>query len=233
MRIKKALSATALLLTTTIALSACSSESIKEKKNTKSLSEYVKSVMDCSYHGTYSDYKKQTGSDADSAEQVHQMCVDYYAEATMYLLDVHSDYVSDDVKNGFKYFAEDVLKKTSYEVGEGKKSGTEGEWEVVVTVNPIDPITYVHDDVAAYIDQFNTTYADVDWENMSDEELAPYEEVYATEVLAIIKNALPNVPYSDSKKFVVTVNESSDGYKVDDEIWNDLDDVVVGLDDLS
>lgn len=230
MRIKKAMATAALLLSATIAFSGCSSKSLKEEKNTNDLQEYVKSVMDCSYHGVYGEYKKQTKCDDASAKEVHDMCVNYYAEAAMYYLDVHSDYVSEDVKQAYKYFAEDTMKRTSYEVGEGKKGDAEGEWEVIVTVNPIDPITYVYDDVKAYVEEFNTTYADVDWENLPEEELAPYEEKYANDVLAIAKNALPDVPYSDSKKVVITVKETSDGYKVDDEVWNNLDDVVVGID---
>ena len=228
-KIVKAVAVATSLTIMSAMLAGCSSESLKEEKSEDYIQEYVEAVMDCSYKGELDPYVENTDADEDDAEEVYEACTQYYAKEIMYLLDVNYEVISEDILNEYYEFGKEIMMNSKYSVGKGKSTGDDS-WEVIVKIQPIDMIALCEDELQEYADSFAAKYADLDTSSMTEEDFIPYEDEFAEGVLDVLEAAADNIEYGDEIEYTVEVTEQDDAYKVSDDQWNEIDDLVVGMD---
>ncbi len=192
----------------------------------KTYTEYVQSVLDCSYYGITDKYMEMTDSTQEEADAVFQDEIDYFAQVICYSYGVEMDYISEETMDGYTALAEDVVKKVKYTVDPAEISGD--SYHITVHCEPIDFWDLTEDAVESYyIDEFEEKYLAFE----TEDELAALEEEYAVNVLEILSGYVSQIGYKESVKKIVEITVDDDGlYGIEDQDWLDIDDLLLDLD---
>lgn len=192
-------------------------------------SDYIEALMECKYNGKLDGYVAEVaGATKDEAQECHDSTVEYYAYQLMSYVDVGYDYVSDEVLEKYVDVAGRIMAKSSFTVHEGTKVGD--DYQVRVDINPININDLIHDDVAAYIDQYNAMIDGTDTSAYTDEQWDELEDQYATAVLGIIEEYVSKIGYKDTVSKVVIIEFDEEGrYGISDNDWYDIDDYIVDM----
>lgn len=192
-------------------------------------SDYINALMECKYKGKLDGYVNEVANATKTeAQECHDSTVEYYAYQLMSYTDVGYDYISEDLIAKYVDVARKIMAKTSYTVNEGTMVGD--DYQVRVDIQPIDFNDLIHDDVAAYIDEFNAMMDATDTSAYTDEQWDALEEQYAEAVLNIIEGYVSSIGYKDTVSKVVIIEFDEEGrYGISDNDWYDIDDYVVDM----
>lgn len=190
---------------------------------------YIQAVMDCSYHGDFSNYIKVVNdATADDAQQVYDDTVDYYAYQLMYYNGVNDEEISEDLYNQYVSLAKEVMSKTKYTVNNANE--VEGEYQVKIDITPIDFNDITNDEIDKYYDEFIEMLSDLDTDSFTDEQWSSYEEAYGNGVLEILQKYVSKIGYKDPVSKIVIISYDEDGlFGISDQDWYDIDDYVVDM----
>lgn len=192
---------------------------------TKTYTEYIQAVLDCTYFGKTEKYMELTEATQEEADAVYQDEITYVAELLCYQFAVESDYVSEETLDGYEALAEDLIGKVKYTVDDAVASGDAYH----ITVN-CEPMNFWDDAYTAaeeyYTGDFGTKYENA----TTEEELIALEEEYAVEVLDILSGYIASTGYGEPVKKIVEITVDDDGlYGIEDQDWLDIDDLVLGI----
>jgi hypothetical protein len=199
-------------------LTACENEA-------ETYTNYIQSVLDCTYRAEYDVYMKMTDSEQEEAEEVYQSQVDYVKELICYQNAVEIDYLSEETMDSYEELAIKLMDKLKYTVEPAVKSGD--SYHITVNCEPIDFWDATYDEIIAFYDDgFSERY-----ENAADEdERTALEEEYAAEVLKISEAALENPTYGEVQTKIVEITLDEDGlYGISDDDWVEIDDKLLNL----
>ena len=186
---------------------------------------YIQSVLDCTYLGDTAEYMELTESTQEEADEVYQAQVDYVAELLCYQYAVDMECITEETMDGYEALAKDLMAKVKYTVDPAVKSGE--AYHITVNCEPIDFWDITFDDVETYYnDGFGERYENC----QTEEELLELEEEYAVEVLKIATAALPEIGYGEvqTKIVEITVDENNE-YGISDDDWIEIDDKLLNL----
>ncbi len=209
-----------LILVITACLSGCS------KPEKFDASGYVKSVLDTSFKGEYTEYMKFTESTEEEAKAQYQSVIDNNMEA------FSEAGISEELQDKYRQFFTDLYKAGKYEVGEATE--VEGGFEVEVSSEPIkifdgidEDITKISDDYIAELTQLVQDGGEVPGEDVINEEV--YKRIYD-----VLDQRLQNIQYGDSTSMIVHVelNEDTKLYEIPDSDLTGLEEMIIDLGDL-
>lgn len=218
----------ATMLLVALAVTGCGSNASGSKATSALYTNYIESIMDCSYHGDLERYTEVVDADSSEAEEVHNSTVEYYANELLYFNDVDSESISDELYDKYVELAREIMAKTKYTVNEATK--VNDEYQVKVEIYPIDLNDITYDAVEKVIEEFNKMLDGVDTSAITEEQWLQYEEDYGESIYNVLKNALPQMGYKDVVSKVVIIQVDDDGYYgISDDEWYDIDDYVVDM----
>ncbi len=222
---------TALLLTSAVALSACSiTESLTQDMSVTTYTEFVESVLECSYTGESETYISLCECTQDDVDEVYQGEIDYLVYCLTYFADCDTDYMSDSDTAMYEEMAKTILSKLKYEVAEAVYYEDDGIYTVTVTVYPIDFWDIAYDDLYAY---YEDTFPQDEYATAVDEDdtdtVTQLEQMIISDVYEIMSGYVEQIGYGDAQTYTVTIEESDGTYGVADDDWWTIDDMLLGL----
>lgn len=235
---KKLTHVSALLLGAVMLLSLCSCGG--KGMTTEDASQCVQVELDATYKGQFQPfvdfYNNVTTEDARS-----QYNDNVEGEASYFLysfgidtLDGSGDSVepTDMQLHRAKELFEKIYAKAEYSITSSTKQD-DGTFAVKLTIQPINIIHLLDDNIEAGFEDFQAKYDAVDVESMSDEEFENwYTDVFAADyydtLLDILEEQIPNIDYMDEKSIVIQVqNDEEEGLSFGDEDWGNLDNMII------
>ncbi len=217
---KRKITACAAAAVTLLSLTGCGNAA-------KTYTDYVQSVLDCTYKNITDKYMELTESTTEEAADVYQGEVDYMVQLIYYYYDVYEDYVDDSTKTGYEALAKDILAKVNYTVEPAVRSGS--SYHVTVTSQPIDFWDITYDAVnELYDDKYADRFLD---ESLSDEDYEAAEGEWASDVLTTLSGYTSQIGYKDTQSTIVEITTADDGtYGIDEKMWLDIDDLLLDVD---
>ena len=192
-------------------------------------SDYIEALMECKYNGRLEGYMTEVAdATKEEAQECHDSTVEYYAYQLMSYTDVGFDYLADETIEKYIEVARTIMAKSKFTVNEGAQVGD--DYQVKVDIQPLDINDLIHDDVAAYIDEYNAMIDGKDTSAYTDEQWDELEEQYAAGVLAIIESHISEIGYKDTVSKVVIIEFDEEGrYGISENDWYDIDDYIVDM----
>lgn len=188
--------------------------------------KYVDAAMRASYYGDYADYVLYYDTE-ENAEDLYETELEIYADCLMYYTDINTAYADDAVWDAFTDVAKQVLAKTSWEItlidfDEEQLTGT-----MEITLYPTDFLEIIEDDVLAAIDEFQTKYADLDYNSLTENQISEIEQEYTDLIFnAISKNVSETQAAAPiTKTYPVDFN----GSVLSSDNWTEIDNVIMGI----
>lgn len=188
----------------------------------KNYSNYVQSLLDVNYKADYTQYMEITGSSQEDAEKVYSDGLDYLADALMDYYGIQDVEGSDDLHSQFVELAKKIYANAKYEITDVNK--TDGTYTIDITIYPIDILSISYDEVVAYIEDFNDRIAAGDY---NEYDMDQYETEYATGIIEILNNAVPNIGNGDGTTVTVTIIDDGEYYYISDADFVAIDTLIL------
>lgn len=185
---------------------------------------YVDSTMKASYHNDFEDYVNNGYDTKEGAEELYQSEVEYYAYGIMEYVEVDDTCITDEIFDKYCEISKKVLSKVDWELA-GFKDNGDGTYEVELTMFPTNYFDAITSKVDEAIDEFNTKYDTVDFDSLSDDEMAEVECDYANIVLGSIKGIEDDIEVVSGIKRVYEI--TADGFT--ETQWEEIDDIIMGF----
>ena len=199
----------------------------------KKYQKYVKGLMDGSYKGDINSYMSVCEASKEDAQSNYDNYILYYVRSILYTFGF-DDYTTlpKSVVDDYTEYTKKMINEAKYTVDKGEKKNK--EWYVTVHINPMNVFTdKMVSDCTEYINDFTSKYTQDELANMSDEEYEKLLTEYLTSLLDIIKKDFDDREYKDEvvKELKININEST--YSVDDDLWLELDNLILDFGDES
>lgn len=192
-------------------------------------SDYIRALMECKYYGKLESYMAEVaGATKEEAQKCYDSTVEYYAYQLMAYTDVGYDYLADETIGKWVELAKKIMAKSSFKVNKGTLVGD--DFQVKVDIQPINIKDLIHDEVSAYMDEYNAMIDAKDTSAYTDEQWNALEEQYAAAVLAIIESHISEIGYKDTVSKIVIIEFDEEGrYGISENDWYDIDDYIVDM----
>ncbi len=214
MKMSRLLLVTVLSLCTLLLLSAC------KMLGENTATQLVKGNLDHVYLGQYdSDYLELIDETEQEAESDYLEGLaaeaDFFAYYWGIILEDESfSDLDEDLQKAIVDLYHEIYSHSKYEV-QPASGQRDGSYTVKVLVQPIDIMVQAEELVAnqayAPLENFYEQTADMDWENMTEQEYWNYTNEYGWIIVEMVESLLPNLGYQDQKSQVLQVDEV-DGY---------------------
>ena len=188
--------------------------------------EYVNSVMECTYQGNSDAYRRLTKSSDADAQAVRQDEIRYVHEQLCHQASVDSSALSAETAAGFDALAENLLGKVQYSTEDAVRAGK--RYQITITASPLDLFTLAIPDMeSAYRSDFSKKFYEVS--DGSDAKTA-LEAEWGARALEIYNSHLEEVGYLDPQSVTVYVTLDADKhYSVSAKEWQKVDALLFGL----
>lgn len=184
-------------------------------------SDYITSILDCTYHAEYTDYQELTHARTADAEKIYQQEKDALTEKILKNYSIRADKISEDTLADYTALAEKILKKTKYQVRDVLP--TENHHYIVTLV--ICPIDFFEKSVPLvetyYYSEFLRKYRKAPSQTAADY----LEQEYAEKVLEILNQCADSIDYLESETYSFTVYNSN----IAPETWTEIDNLLLNL----
>ncbi len=187
---------------------------------------YLDATMKACYWGESTDYVNCGMDTISGATALYDSAMSYYAEFLMYYAGIDVTCVSSEVTSRFVQVAEDVLKNVKWNIKSVEVDVFE-EGTVILELYPTNYLDIIDADIENAIQQFSEKYADVDFENMTDEEYMVAEEEYAVSVIDAIEKRVGEISNLEAveKEYELDI----DGAIVSNDAWVEIDDTLMDI----
>ncbi len=191
--------------------------------------DYVAAIMDASYKGEFEHYLSMTDASDDSAEEIYDDTVTYFADSIAYYCEVYTEDISEEMYEKYITFAEDLLSKAKYTVS-SSENGKESCY-VTVSIKPLNLLEQSESDIESCIDDYNAALENIDIETISDEEYLQLEDSYAENVLNALKENAENLEYKENVDYTIEIIIDEDGFyaPANEDSWSIIDGYVMGI----
>lgn len=185
----------------------------------------VQGNLDLIYLDQYTDeYLELVGLTAEEAQATYDQGVEvevsFFAEAFGIALESCDASVKEELTSIY----EQLYAHSKYEVGEATK--TETGYEVSLTVYPIDVMYLViTEDCTPFVDEWTLRNTNGEFSGM---EQAEYENLWAQEVLELVKARMENVGYLEPQTISITVAlDENECYAIDSADFQNIDNLII------
>ena len=187
---------------------------------------YVRSVLDCTYYNEQTEYMELTDSTAEEAQAVYDDEVEYMNHIIMYRYSVVEEELNGGIITAYSDLSRQILKKAKYTVEPAVRSGT--TYHVTVTVEPMDYLDLGYDEIEEkYENDFDARFQEAE----SDTAITALENEWAEYVLETMKSHLDDITYKEAVSTIVEITTDDDGnFGISDKDWLDIDDLILDLD---
>ena len=183
--------------------------------------QYVEATLDFNFKGEIEAYAEIVDKSADTLEQEYNLMMETTdVENFKTFFDIGS--ISDETKVKVISFYQELFTKANYETTGTEK--VDDGYEVTVEVSPLDIFYQSHEDVNAFIAEFNENNEDLAYADLTESE---YEDVYAQGVLEVLQKHLDSVGYLERRTFTVKVLKDNNSYSIDSEGFDAVCEAVV------
>ncbi len=189
--------------------------------------DYVQSVMDCTYQGKFDTYMELTDATTEEAQAVYDDEVEYISQLMRYNAAVEDDYVDESVIQGFDDLAVELMGKLQYTVEPAVRSGD--TYHITISAQPVDFWDSAMEELEDLYDEFfSERFYTVAPESAEYEAL---EQEWGERALVIVEGHVAHTGYKDAQSVIVQINSDDDGnYGIDDKYWLDIDDILLDMD---
>ncbi len=120
--------------------------------NAEECAQFVDDALKASFYGDYASYVEKKFDTEEGAQLLYENEVEYYANTLMYYLDVDYENVSEEIADGFRDVARDVLGKAKWDmpVVDLPDGANYGSFEI--TMYPLDFLYIILDGAQAVAD---------------------------------------------------------------------------------
>lgn len=185
----------------------------------KVYSRYIVSLLDINYKNVSKDYMTLTGVSQSDAEAVYVANMDYQAHNLMNYYGVKE--VDDGtILSEFYYLAQSIFSNAKYEVTDVIVDEDTDSYTLELTVYPLDTLEATHDQVVAYIENFNARVDEGDYNDTTEVE---YETEFAEGIIEILKSTVDNPGYMDPVVLEIPIQPSNDYYYIEDADFLEID----------
>ena len=198
----------------------------------KDASVYVQGELDTVYRGIYNDDYLELVEDLTKAdaEEKYQSNISAEAEYLLYYF-LGVEYPDDAVTAKAESLVKEIYSHAQYTVGEADKLQS-GDFVVEVILSPIEimPLlpeeSYSENWQAACAEKGITTQEELN--NVSEEEYAAIDAVYAMTMLEDVEALLPQLTYGVDQEIMLQLELGDDNfYSLVEEDWQYLDGVMI------
>ena len=186
--------------------------------------EYIDACMKASFYNDWIDYVKYGYDTKENAEALYQAEIEYYAYAIMEYSDITVDYVTEDVVEEFCDIAKQVLKKVNWKLSQ-YEAQPDGTYSLELTLYPTNYFELIDSKVDEAIEEYDTKYATVDFDSISEAEHVQMELDYVNMVLKAIDGVEKDVEIVSGIKRVYEIDEI--GFT--EKQWEEIDDIIMGF----
>ncbi len=200
-------------------LTGCGSNNLDKKYQT-----YVKSLIAINYLGATADYIEATGANQEDADALYESNIEllanniltYYGITITDAPDLYQDYIE---------LARNIYGKVNYSVSKAYKDGS--AYLVDVTIYPINLFQQTSEEVAAYVDKFNSAVKNGDY---NDYELGEYESVFSKGMVQILNDGCLNMTYAEPVTVSVEIIRDDDMFYISDRDFLKIDAEMISSD---
>lgn len=211
----KKMTVVCLICTLVLSMTGCSLFDSKGKV----YSRYIVSLLDINYKNVSKDYMTLTGVSQKDAEAVYIANMDYQAHNLMNYYGVKE--VDDGtILSEFYYLAQSLFSNAKYEVTDVIVDKETDSYTLELTIYPLDTLESTHEQVVAYIENFNARVDEGDFNNTTEVE---YETEFAEGIMEILRSTVDNPGYMDPVVLEIPVQPSNDYYYITDENFLEID----------
>ncbi|MDE6729216.1 MAG: hypothetical protein K2J71_00365 [Oscillospiraceae bacterium] len=181
---------------------------------------YVQAVLDCSYHENYQPYCDMTDHTTSEAEALFLNEKISLSTRIRNYYGVKSDFISEDMIQQYDDFAEEILKQTKYTIREVNRTGD--VYQVTLILSPVDFWERTAPEIEAYYENdFTPKYARAKTQEKAD----MLEEVYARQVLQILKRSLKDLDYLTPVQYDFTIGMGENSVR--GTTWQEIDAILL------
>lgn len=177
--------------------------------NAEECAGFIDDALKASFYGDYASYVEKNFDTEEGAQMLYEGEIDYYANSLMYYLDVDYENVSEEIANGFRDVAKEVLGKAKWDmpVVDLTDGATYGSFDI--TMYPTDFLYIILDDVQAVA------------------ESGVQGDEYAQGMLDAARSKVGEISYLDP--VTMTYDIDLDDGVVATEDWSEIDDILMNF----
>ncbi len=185
---------------------------------------YVDSLITANYLNSCEQYVRSTGANQDDADAM------YLQNVTRLANNLESFYgleISSDVELGPRMveLSKKIYSKARFRTETAFQDNN--IYYVNVTIEPINLLNQTHDEVLAYVDEFNKRVEKGDYNNYVKED---YEHEFAAGIIEILDRACDKMEYADPVTIKVRIIQSDSNYYISNEDFRAIDMAILSTD---
>lgn len=199
---------------------------VEEKGQEEVCKFFVNTIMNACYKGDFNDYNNYCFGDLSDGEELYQGEIDYLAEYLMYYTDISDEYASETQLARVKEVAKQVLSTVKWEI-ESVSLNSDNVGTMDIKLYPSDFIEVTYDLGAEAVDNYYAKYKDLDFKNVTTEELAKLESEYIDVMIGVLEKYVSSARLTEpiSKSYVIDIE---DGVFTEEQ-WYEIDDYIMGI----
>ena len=188
-------------------------------------SDYVTSILDCTYHAEYSHYQELTHANITDTEEIYQQEETALSERIQKTYGIKSDKISEETLADYTALASKILKKTKYQVRDVIPAENH-QYTVTLTICPVDffekstPLVEIY-----YYSKFLRKYRNAPTQTAADY----LEQEYAENVLEILNDCANSIDYLETEFYSFSIYNSN----ISPETWTEIDNLLLHYDEKS
>ena len=179
---------------------------------------YVDADLKASFSGNYEDCVNYAIATREQAEEWHEQEIAYYSEALIWYAGIDSAYIDEATQSRFDAVSKTILEKAADRFGKGTAT---------MVIHPTNFLEIIVDGLNAASEEWNTKYANVDIEGMSDTEYAVLELDYADMVLKVMEAKAAEAAAGEAVELVCDLDIENS--VLTEDSWLNIYDALMGL----
>lgn len=189
-------------------------------------SEYVQAVMDCTYQGNTSAYRKLTKASESAAQELRQEEIAYLSSQLCHQATVDRSVLDAETAAGFDALAQSLIGKVKCSASDAVKAGE--LYQITITAEPLTIWDVTLPELeSAYKDGFAKAFYS---ETPGTDSYNALEAAWGEKALEIYNAHLDEIGNGESKTLTTVLYADSEGhYTFSQDTWRRIDDLVYGI----
>ncbi len=187
---------------------------------------YVDADLKASFSGNYEDCVNYAIATREQAEEWHEQEIAYYSDALIWYAGIDSAYIDEATQSRFDAVSKTILEKAAWEF-KSVEADRFGKGTATMVIHPTNFLEIIVDGLNAASEEWNTKYANVDIEAMSDTEYAVLELDYADMVLKVMEAKAAEAAAGEAVELVCDLDIENS--VLTEDSWLNIYDALMGL----
>lgn len=199
-------------------------ELLKDSEGVEKACEiYFNAEENTYFYGDVKDYVKYSLGSEAFAKENYEMNLEYYAAFLCGYLDITAEFLTDEHYDRLIAVAKEALGKVKWEVVNVDTIANKAT--MTMNLYPTDLLYVANDDIFEAMDEYTARYADVDFENMSDEEYIESEDFYTNLMITALEKNVNKAGALDAVEYEFDID--TDTFEISEEDWAQIDEILM------